>query len=144
MADFIKNTYIIITISGLLQMGNRHQTKVRRRIRQANTRSIVSKLIHNTIGTTSKRKEACKREIRKKNCRDQVNKPVTLKVGWINVNGLGPENSQAVIDLLSNRALDVRKYIYHFKCMFYNRYWHSVKPNIGQIVQETTSRSLAI
>ena len=60
-------------------MGNKHHTKVRRRIRQANTRSIVSRLIHNTIGNKTKRTEARKREIRKKNCRDLVNEPK----GWL-------------------------------------------------------------
>ena len=70
----------------------RHQTKKRSRIRKAKTRSIISKLIHNTIGNDSKNTWRNKREILKKNYGNQ-------------------SSDQAVLELLSKRELDVSKFI---------------------------------
>ena len=89
----------------------RHQTKKRSRIRKAKTRSIISKLLHNTIGNNSKNTWRNKRDILKKNYGNQSSERVNLKIGSINVNGLGQENNQAVLELLSKRELDVSKFI---------------------------------
>ena len=93
-------------------MGNKHRAKVRRRLRKANTRNIISKLLHNTRNKKYVTKEMRRTSVkRNQNNYESTRTSVTLKLGSINVNGLGLEHDQAVKNLLSKRSLDVRKHI---------------------------------
>ena len=91
-------------------MGNKHPAKISRRFRKANTRNIISKLLHNTRNKKYVTKEMRRSSVRSSQSNSESTPTsVTLKFGSINVDGLGLEHDQAVKDLLSKRSLDVRE-----------------------------------
>ena len=89
-----------------------HENNAKRRIFRASTRQVVAKLPDPTIPRKKTRRE--KRQSIKhkfnlsKSSIENSEKPTTLKVGSINVNGLDKETDQAIRDILIERHFDVR------------------------------------
>ena len=77
------------------------------RIKKANTKQIVSKLIHNTqkVGVNKRRRQNFRKRAQQY-ISDTIN-PDKLKFGAINVDGLDLETDMALRDMLETRDFDV-------------------------------------
>ena len=89
-----------------------HENNAKRRIFRASTRQVVAKLPDPTIPrkkTRREKRQSIKHKLNlSKSSIENSEKPTTLKVGSINVNGLDKETDQAIRDILIERHFDVR------------------------------------
>ena len=106
------------------------QTKVKARIKKANTNKIISKIVHNSrkIGCNVKRRQKIKLN-EKGSTPSEVVYPDKLKFGSINVDGLDLETEVALRDLLESRGFDVSIHSFLFIYFFFRKVLYK-KPRV--------------
>ena len=82
--------------------------KVRARIRKADTKQIVNKIIH--VGNNDRnKKRTIRQNMKSKHQAPIINNPIykKLKFGSLNVNGIDDQTDEAVREIILKRELDV-------------------------------------
>ena len=81
----------------------KHYTRVRNRLKKANTRKIVNKLVH----VVSKKDRQKKKTLEVTPIHPKRPKPTKLKFGSINVDGMDLQTDDAVRSIIIDREIDV-------------------------------------
>ena len=82
--------------------------KVRARIRKADTKQIVNKIIH-VVNNDRNKKRTIRQKMKSKHQAPIINNPIykKLKFGSLNVNGIDDQTDEAVREIILKRELDV-------------------------------------
>ena len=86
-----------------------NQARILRRIRRANTKKIVDKIVNNVskVGTNKRRRNYLKNKQKNVIERESPPPPRKLKFGSINVDGMDEETNVAIKNLIISRGFDV-------------------------------------